>query len=295
MSSLSQHALERRQNHETATDTPKILALNPPEWGGPGDVFWAKTTPIVPGKTTESQAMGHWLEPVLIDFAADRLGVNASRRGLFRVSKGPDNGLLSCTLDATVVGKPEAIEAKYVGPDHVDEWGDEGTDQVPAYVIAQVQHQMYVAELETVWVSALLARYRPERRLYRVQRDDELIKMMVVQLVEWWDRHIVRRVPPEGAAVPPLAILRAMRREPKAVISLPTELVQSWRAAREQKRQAEKISEEADREILAALGDAEAGDGGDAGTVTFLEQSRRTYIVPESTFRVLRYRKPKHA
>jgi len=295
MSSLSQHALERRQKHVTGTDDPKILALYPPEWGGEADVYYDKISPVVSDKRTESKAMGHWLQAPLIAFVAEKLGVKTSQRGLFRVSKGSDNELLSCTLDATVVRKPEAIEAKYVGPDHVDEWGDEGTDQVPPYVIAQVQHQMYVAELQTVWIPVLLARYRPERRLYRVNRDDELIKLMVAKLVEWWNQHVVARVPPEGATVPPLAILRAMRREPKKTVPIRPELVESWQMAQEQKTRAVKFSEETKRLILAAMGDAEAGDGGDAGSITFLEQTVPAHTRAENTFRVLRYRKPKHA
>lgn len=293
MSKLSQHALERRQNHLTATDTPKVLGISP--WGGPADVYWDKMRETVEDKSTPAQAMGHWLEQPLIDFAAEKLGVNTSRRGLYRVSQGrEDNGLLSCTLDAQIVGIPQAIEAKYVGPDRVDEWGEDGSDQVPADVVAQVEIQMYVAELELVWIPVLLAKYRAERRLYQIARSDELIDLMVPPLVDWWKGHIEAGVPPDGAAVPPLAILRAMRREPKTLVPIPPKLVSAWGVAKERESRAKTLRKRADRAMLIALGDAEAGDAGELGRVTFLEENRRAHSVAASRRRVLRWEKWKH-
>ena len=292
---LTQKQLEQRRGHFTATAVVKALGLAPWKDATATSVYYDEVSPQLDREPSEAMTMGSWLEIPLIQFAVKRLRASAVRSNLFRVSKGQDNGLLSCTLDARLRNRlNEAIEAKYVGPDYVDDWGEDDTDQVPVYVAAQVQTQMYVAELETVWVAAFLALPRPERRLYRVDRDAGVIDMLVSFAVGWWKDHIVARVPPTDAP-PPMEILRAMKRMPKTLAVVKPELVEAWHAAHGIKAWAGRLVKRADHAVLTAMGDAEAVDGGHAGLVTYLEHIRKGYTVAAKPIRVLRPKGVKRA
>ena len=92
-----------------------------------------------------------------------------------------------------------------------------------------------------------------------------------------------------------MEILRAMKRVPKTLVVVKPELVEAWHAAHGIKAWAGRLVKRADHAVLAAMGDAEAVDGGHAGLVTYLEQSRKEYTVPAKTFRVLRPKGVKRA
>jgi predicted phage-related endonuclease len=207
--------------------------------------------------------------------------------------------------------RPEAVEAKYVGPQSTADWGAEGTDEVPDHVIIQVQHQMYVGDLDRVWVAAALAGYRLEWRMYCVLRSDPLIRVLVErELAFWWD-HVAKGMPPNNEP-PPIEVLKALRREPDKVIDLPEHVGCLWDyrlAAAEKRKEEEREYETATAALLAQLGDAEAGRLADGRLLTYLSQRASPRVdvkrlqrekpdvwkeyVQETTCRVLRMREPK--
>lgn len=306
---ITQHQLRLRRDHLGSSDAPAIIGVSP--WRTPADVYWSKQTEA---ETEASEAMqtGNRLEPALLDYAEEQLGVKL-RRNQFRTSKGEDNGVLASNFDALLTEKPEAVEAKYVGPQSTADWGAEGTDEVPDHVIVQVQHQMYVSDLERVWVAAALAGYRLEWRMYCVLRSDPLIKILVERELAFWWNHVMEGVPPDNEP-PPLEVLRALRREPNKTVELSTQAAVSWfsrQEAAQQRKFAEERYERTTAEVLEALGDAEAGRLPDGRLLTYLSQRTaprcdmkglqrehpeiwRQYV-EEKTCRVLRMKEPKPA
>jgi predicted phage-related endonuclease len=221
---------------------------------------------------TEAMRIGNRLEGPLVDFACEELGVEAVRNQ-YRVEVG-NGGVCAANLDALVTAKPWAIEAKYVGPQHADAWGEAGTDQVPDHVNVQCQHQMHVAELDTVWVAAAIARYQLEWRLYRVPRHDALIRAMVDWELAFWAEHVLPGIPPTDEP-PPSEILKAIRRQPASVTPLDeaaANLAAEWDTARTTRATAEALEEDAKRRLIAALGECEAGLLPDGRLVTYLSQ-----------------------
>lgn len=287
---ITEHQRQQRTKHIGSSDTPQILGLSP--WGSASDVYYSKVLPIEEGESTEAMAMGRRLEPVIIDWAEEQLGIKL-RRNQYRVA--PD-GILAANFDAMVIGKREAVEAKYVGPNSVEEWGEPETDEVPVHVAAQVQHQMYVRELDVVWVPVLMARYRPVWQMYRVPRDDEIIGDLVPALLSFWREHVVPQIPPDANEPPPLEVLKRLKREPESMVELPEdaiELVDCREASKQQEKAAKARIDEVTRELVAMLGDAEAGRLPDGRLVTYRQRTRREYTVKASTFPVLRITKPK--
>lgn len=269
---LTKEQRQSRKKHLGSSDAPAILALSP--WSDPGDVYWSKVLDVADDAPTQAMETGNRLESPLLDFAADRLGVTIEKN-VFRVSSGRDCGILAANYDAIIVGRPEAIEAKYVGPDSASQWGDEGTDDVPDYVNVQCQHQAFVGRLERVWVPALVIAYRPEWRLYCVPRSDAIIDAMVEAELAFWRDHVKAKVPPENAP-PPLFLLKALRREPATCVDLSEEAIEAINAreaAATVKKEAEERYDAATRNVLALLGDAEAGKLPDGRMIRYAEES----------------------
>lgn len=297
-----------RRNHLGSSDAPAILGLSP--WRSRGDVYYSKVLDAEDAEATEAMETGNRLEAPLLEFAAERLGVKL-RRNQHRVSDGRDGGILAANFDALVCDRPEAVEAKYVGPNAAGEWGQEGTDEVPDHVNLQCQHQMYVGGLSRVWVAAVVAAYRLEWRMYMVPRSPAIIAAMVDREIEFWRRHVTPRCPPESSA-PSIEVLKLLRRTPGSCVDLGEEAAALWlqrEFAAEQRKNANADYEDATAKLLAMLGESEAGRLPDGRMLTYLSQRSAprcdvkrlraehpelySQIVTEGSHRVLRIKTPK--
>lgn len=296
--SLTVKQLEARKKYLGASDSPAILGLSP--FATPGDVYWSKVADV-PQKEAEHLDTGNWLEGPLVEWAAEKLGVKVDYRNRTRVKD-----FMACNVDMKVPGQAQSIEAKVVGPDHADKWGEEGTDQVPDYVQVQAQHQCHVADLELVWVPALICRFRPVRVLYRVERHEGLIQTIVEKEREFWEQHVVPRVPPPDMLSPPIEVLRHLRREPGKVVEIADTTAIYYLSAMEKAKEVTKDADETKRWLLEKLGDAEGAECS-LGTFTYLSQKSTPKVdhdrmkadgvwdkyIEQGTHRVLRFKKAK--
>lgn len=254
-----------------SSDAAAILGVDP--FRSAWEVWAEKVLDLDPDRLAEQEAVeiGNDFEAPLLAWAGRRLGeqIECGVRVMH-----PAGLPLAANLDARVVGKRVGLEAKTTSLS--DEWGDEGTDQVPERVIVQAHHQMAAGELEVVWVPVLLARRdRLHRALYRVERNERLVMLLEQRLVEFWERHVCTETPPPLQEAPPLEILKRIRRIPGSTASVEAALVAAWESARDRRLAAEKEEERRKAELILSLGPAEAAEFGDpARIVTFLEQSR---------------------
>ena len=272
---LTNHQLDLRKNHLGASETPVVLGLSPYSMT-PRDIYWRKVADIE-DEPTKAQARGHWLEDSLLDWAAEQLGAGIVRNQFRVLHEGDGAEILSATHDALMQAKPEGLEAKVVGrwnPEYAD-WGEEGTDQIPASIVIQVQQQMLVSGLEVVWLPVAIETTGLERRMYRVPRDEELIGLFRVPAVEWWRRHVVSRVVPGDDPTPPMAVLKRLNRIEGSVVDLDAavaELIESREQVKAEIKAVEERDEALKCRIIEALGEAEAGRLPDGRLVTYKEQ-----------------------
>jgi predicted phage-related endonuclease len=272
---LTNHQLELRKNHLGASETPVILGLSPFSMT-PRDIYWRKVADIE-DEPTKAQARGHWLEDSLLDWAAEQLGTGIVRNQFRVLHEGEGAEILSATHDALMQAKPEGLEAKVVGrwnPEYVD-WGEEGTDQIPASIVIQCQQQMLVSGLEVVWLPVAIEASGMERRMYRVPRDEELIGLFRVPAVEWWRKYVLSRIVPGDDPTPPMAVLKRLQRIEGSVVDLEAavaELVESREQVKAELKAVEERDEALKCRIIEALGEAEAGRLPDGRLVTYKEQ-----------------------
>jgi putative phage-type endonuclease len=76
-----------------------------------------------------------------------------------------------------------------------DDWGEEGTDQIPPSYLVQCATYMALTGC-SLWDLAVLFGNQ-EVRIYNLKRDAELEGEIIARASEWWDRHIVADVAPE--------------------------------------------------------------------------------------------------
>ena len=126
-----------REGAVTSSRIAAILGLSP--WESPFSL-WHRMMGIAPDQPVSD--LMHWgakLEPLILDEYAHRRSIDGHdlirKPGLFRNAR---RTWQMSTPDA--INRGRIVECKY--SPQMDGWGDEGTDQIPVYVRAQVLWQM---------------------------------------------------------------------------------------------------------------------------------------------------------
>lgn len=259
---------ESRRKHLGSSDVAAILGVDP--FKNAYDVWLEKTGKVDSSDiSSEAAEIGNALETGILNLAERKLG--RILRNQYRSAK--DRGLpLGANIDGLVIASNEPIDAKtsgITGP-LFGNWGDEGTDQVPDHIITQAHVHMLCVDKEICHIAAVLG--GRGFQLFQVPEDKELRNIICEKAIEFWEKHVQADVPPANVTPSALMIKRIIR-EPNSVVDVPDELVQKWLDAQQAKRDAEKMCDAAQAEVLAALGQAECGNCS-FGQVTYFEQSR---------------------
>lgn len=266
---LSDEQLAMRKRLITATDVPVILGLSP--WKNPADLQLEKLGDIEPQEPTDAMEFGHDAEPMLLAWAERRLDPEKVRKNN-RTIVSRDLPWLGATPDGRIKGKRHGVECKTTGDGR--DFGVDGSADVPAMYLAQVQTQMAVTGWELVYMPVLLpVAGRIERRMYTIPRDDEAVAAIIERVADWYDRHIVQREP-VTTATPRIEVLARLKRQPNKTVELPVEMLLEAYDARERLREAEEAYELAKARVIHALGDAEAAVC-DRYSVTYMERSSK--------------------
>lgn len=89
------------------------------------------------------------------------------------------------------------VEAKTASGAVSDQFGPEGTDEIPPRYIAQCQHYMGVYDAPAWDVVVLLGGRAFEFRFYRVHRNDRIIRAIEGAAVDLWTHHVETGIAPE--------------------------------------------------------------------------------------------------
>ena len=132
---------EERKAWLGSSDMAAIMGLDP--WRTPADVWAEKTGRLEQQEETSVMRRGNLLEGAILNFAEQELG-KLTRNVRSTV---PELHLAANTDAVADYGDPQnrlPVEAKSVGlwGDAGDDWGQEGTDEVPERVIVQCHVHM---------------------------------------------------------------------------------------------------------------------------------------------------------
>jgi putative phage-type endonuclease len=146
---------------------------------------------------------GNQLEDILANEYAKREDCKVRRRNAAIVH--PEHKWMVAHIDRERIGSKRVVEIK-TGSEYMShKWGEPGSDQIPDEYNLQVHHYMALGGYQGADVGVLLGGNK--FRIYHIERDDALIEMMQRKLVEFWQNHILPKVPPAPVSDNDLSLL----------------------------------------------------------------------------------------
>ncbi len=187
------------------TDAAAICGLSP--WKRPIDVFVAKVEPLdveppsaamwwgsflesgvrrrYQEETGERVSHGKWLAPMFPDRALP-FGANTIVRGA--------EAWQFATPDGVLKGARKGLEIK-TSSSRGPEWGNVGSDEVPAHYLIQCVWLMAVTEIPLWDVAALFRGSNME--VFSLRRDSDLEQSVVERCRAFWHENVLKGIPPD--------------------------------------------------------------------------------------------------
>lgn len=184
------------------------------------------------------------------------------------------------------------LELKNVSSFMGGDWGTDDDPQVPLKFQVQVQHQLEVLDLPRAYILGLVGGNKPRIRCIERNRDYAERALLPV-CAEFW-RHVESRtLPPiDGSDATAKALARLYPVDACSEVILPIEAETITQEIKAFEVQAKNLETEIDKRkngLRAMLGEHEIGLLPGGGRWTWKEQTRKSYVVKESTYRVLRH------
>lgn len=267
--------LAARRPLVTASDIGVVLGISP--YGSPFNLHWVKRGAIPDDYDTERLSLGRHLEPWVADRFADmypeyhveRAGlVVSSERGYQGAT--PDRVLYDDECRCGAEGDelcaclPPGEDESPVGALEIktsatfEEWGPDGTDEIPPYIRAQALWQLDAMGLDWVMVACLFL-LTQKIRVYRIERDEEDIALMRKRASEFLADVAAERVPDidhTAATAQALSLLYPLTGDGETEI--PADLAADYRYAKASLDDAKGHYGLLTNRVRAAMGEADA-------------------------------------
>jgi putative phage-type endonuclease len=179
------------------SDIACIVGLDP--YRSAFDVFLEKTGQKPPEDLSENQAVewGSILEEPVARKFSRVTGLKIGR--VNKLLRHPYFPFVIAHIDFRIYKTREGLEVKTAGywASKSDEWGPDGTDEIPANYLCQVQWYLGCTGWDRWHVAALIG--GSEFRRYVVERDEAFIAHLFARAGEFWS-HVEARTVPPGAA-----------------------------------------------------------------------------------------------
>lgn len=186
------------------SDAAAILGVS--RWKTPFQLYQEKIGAFVeesnPGRDKVLNRGKRW-EPVVIEMLIDELESRGHEvKVLARNARytDPEFSFLQCEIDLELCIDGEEVngEMKTVHPFTAKDWGEEGTDEIPIYYVAQGMHGLMIKPRRRLIIAALIG--ADDLRVHELVRDDELIATIRHKEIAFWARVQTRNAPPPTEA-----------------------------------------------------------------------------------------------
>jgi len=255
---ITERQREARATGIGASEVAAVCGVNP--FASAWDVWAQKTGQYTPDESEQSEAMeiGNAIEPTTAALAEKRLGCRLVKP---KSTYKAENGIMLANLDRQVEraarGEPICeLKSTWL----TEGWGEPGTDEVPEYVYVQVHAQMLCSDARVAHVARMLGKYGFSVSLFRVAYNAALAKTIEDRVCKFWRENVEKDTPPADS-LPSLDVVSRIPREVGKVIEIDDRLILAFSGARDLRLEAEKFEEARRAELLAAMGDAEVGQG----------------------------------
>ncbi|NCC28918.1 MAG: hypothetical protein EOM22_12450 [Gammaproteobacteria bacterium] len=250
------------------SDLGAILGLNP--YRTPFAVWQEKTGRSEPFEGNLQTRFGTYAEEFVAREYSERTGRKVQRyTGMLRHPEAPIIGHIDRLVisDGAKVAAHrgeirtdlglEAKTAHALAASRGDEWGEDGTDQVPAAYLIQSAAYMALTGCPRWDLACLFG--NSDFRIYHLSRDAELEAMLLDEASRWWRDHVVADVPPDPASEAEARQRWSRHTEGKAIEleGETAELLRRYASLKAQKRHLEREIQAARDALMPALADAD--------------------------------------
>jgi len=252
------------------TDIAAIVGLNP--WRGPIDVYMEKIGLTEPEPDNEAKYWGRELEAAVLRRYAKETGLPVYTNS--EVMVGEEEWILG-TPDALVEPKG-GVDAKTTG--RPDDWAD----GPPDYVSCQCHWYMGLTGAQWWDVALLILSPRREFKIFRIERDQEVIDELVRAGRDFWFNHVLPQAPPplDGSTGASEYLKLTYPRDLADVIAAPPEaqgLVEELVHCREMLLEFETAKAHYENQLKALIGDA-AGLVGQGWKITWKKSKDLVFV-----------------
>jgi putative phage-type endonuclease len=189
---LTPEILKERKTGIGGSDCAAVLRLS--KWSTPLDIYLSKINPNSKIKENEYMEWGHRLEPVVLEKYKEFMNVEIKTPNhIFKNNKYP---WMLANVDG-LSGSPNIntiVEVKTTRAFNED-WGVQGTDEIPQEYLIQVAHYCAVLDMEYADIAALGG--GSEFRLYHYRRNKELEQQIIDKTHDFWHNNVLKQIPPE--------------------------------------------------------------------------------------------------
>lgn len=252
--------------------------------------LWArKVTREIQQDSSEFLEWGRMIQPVAIAMFQKKKGLQVTDLGDYTILRHKDTPFVSATLDGITEDDEglAIVECKNIAGYNSRDWDG---DEPPVRVNIQMQQQMYVSGATHGYAVACIGGNQLEVK--PVKRNDYFIDVMLKVLAQFW-KCVETNTPPDvdGSPATATALARLHPNDNGETVMLPPDALVWSEELEKIKSDIKRLeAEKMERENLlkAAIGDSTYGLLDDGRRWAWKTQTRASYVVKESSFRVLR-------
>lgn len=139
----------------------------------------------------QNTKLGKLFEPIIAQLIEEELGVKLRRQNhTIRNSKYP---WLYGHIDRRIVGQREGVEIKNANWWMRRDWGEPGTDEIPAYYLPQPHTYMLLLDFQRWHTGVLLG--GNDLKMYTIERDKEMDELIIEHSRRFWEVNVKQDKP----------------------------------------------------------------------------------------------------
>jgi len=236
-----------------SSDAAPAIGVSP--WKTALQLWLEKRGEAEPEPENDAMHLGKLLEPVVLSMFTRRTGnrVLAHQQRFIH----PEYPWMACTVDG-LTDDGTVVEAKTANWRVAEKFGEEGTDAIPEEYVIQTTHAMAVTGANLAIVPVLLG--GDDLRIYRVERNDGLIAVLIEREQAFWRMVQEGRAPePDWEHETTNQVLNAMYEPQGGTVHLDDQAVtyfETYWQAKRAEAAAQKVKKTAKAHLLALMGHA---------------------------------------
>lgn len=235
------------------SDASTILGFN--KWKSPFELYVDKTSNHVEQINNEAIHWGNILEDVVANEFARVTGKKVRKRNQTFVH--PKHKFMIANIDRDVVGEKALLECKTTSAYNAEQW--EGDIIPPAYM-CQIQHYMAVLDYDKAYIAVLIG---GQKFVWKeIRRDDEFIELMIHAEKNFWENHVLERIPPaiDGSFSATEFVREMFPEDDGSSIDLADEanlLIDAIESIKEEVKEKQQLQREYENKLKVMIGEAE--------------------------------------